>query len=219
MLIEKITPYFNDSKSYTAIRIAYQWARYDPAKAKAWAETLPASKVFSEPLVFRDTPSTEKLTLKKLDGFFITEQDGSASRIPFDRPNPATPINKNHRAELCKLAHPGSSALVNVLLYEQVFSLQKNQVVSLLSEFETTPPQHAKDILVRRYLLESWVFYDPEAACDWILKSGDGRMRELLPLAFSLMKSRNSKETYRRLMSIPEEPVYVQCLQLLGFGQ
>lgn len=216
MLIEKITPYFNDSKSYSALEIAQEWARYDRPKAVAWAKKLPVSEVFDESFVFRDTRSTEKLTLKNLDDFFNSKQDESASRIPFDRPKATTPIDKEYRTELCKLAHPGSSPLVNVSLYEQVFALQKNQVLSLLSEFETSPPQHAKDILVRRYLLESWVWYDPEAACDWILTSGDGRMRELIPLAFSLMKSNDAKETYRRLMAIPEEFIYMECLEILG---
>ncbi len=216
MLIEKITPYFKDDKSYTALRIAQQWARYDRPKAVAWAKKLPASEVFDESFVFRDTRSTEKLTLKKLDVFFNSKQNESVSRIPFDRPKATTPIDKEYRTELCKLAHPGSSALVNASLYEQVFALQKNQVLSLLSEFETSPPQHAKDILVRRYLLESWVWYDPEAACDWILTYGDGRMRELIPLTFSLMKSNEAKETYRRLMAIPEEFIYMECLDLLG---
>lgn len=216
MLIEKITPYFNESRSYTALRIAYQWARYDPAKAMAWAKTLPASKVFSEPLIFRDIPSTQKLTSEKLEDFSNPQQDGSAPRISFDRPKAGTPIDKDYRSELGKLAHPGSSSLVNVLLYEQVFALQKDQVISLLAEYETLPPQHAKDILVRRYLLESWMMYEPEAACDWILTSGDGRMRELIPLAFSLMKSNDAKETYRRLMAIPEEAIYTECIGILG---
>lgn len=215
-LIEKIIPYFNNSNSYTALEIAQEWARYDLPKAKAWAKKIPASKVFDESFVFRDTRTKERLTLKKLDDFLSSKSDGSPSRIPFDRPKATKPVDKQYRTELCKLAHPGSSSLINILLYEQVFSLQKNQVVELLADFEKSPPQHAKDVLVRRYLLESWVLYAPEAACDWILKSGDGRMRELLPLAFSLIKSNDAKETYRRLMAIPEEAIYTECIGILG---
>lgn len=216
LLIEKITPYFNDSRSYTALEIAQEWARYDRPKAMAWAKKLPASQVFDESFVFRDTRTTEKLTFKKLEDHFNSKQDGTAPRIPFERPKASTPIDIDYRTELGKLAHPGSSSLVNVPLYEQVFALQKDQVPSLLAEFEKSPPQHAKDILVRRYLLESWMMYEPEAACDWILSSGDGRMRELIPLAFSLMKSNDAKETYRRLMAIPEEAIFTDCIEILG---
>jgi hypothetical protein len=154
-LIRRITPFFNDSSSYTALEVAREWARYEPKKAEKWAATLPASKTF-DTFKLHELGRAHHLDQKRLSQ--ALNRRNKVQMADLIRPKKTLKKLKINRESLTKLTSPGASLLVNKELYQCVFSLSAEKVEALFNSYVQHPPGDARDALVRMYLLESWVW-------------------------------------------------------------
>lgn len=188
------------------MEIAREWARYEPSEARQWASAMPIFTKYGDAFTFgripSQRPSLETLLCAK------PRKEGLLERPKSDSPNPTI-------GDLKKLARPGAPPIANARIYQHIFSLDLPTTKHLIHSLTKRPLANAREILVRRYLLESWILFEPAKACDWILESGDGRMRTLLPLAFRHMGSQETLKLEGRLNKIPETDVYERCLRTL----
>lgn len=220
--IKQLILHFEGSNSFSSLEVAQEWARYDPEAALCWARSLPVFKKFGESFVFNNIRPTKKISrenaIELIRKHFAVRPDHEIHLIsPDTHILPATlEGSKKLRESLSALALSGATPLANLELYQRVFSLDLPTVEKLLQDFEQTPPHHARELMVQRYLLEQWVFLEPEKACEWILLSGTGAMRSLLPLAFSQMRNPDPLKVHAWQMRIPEREIYDKCAAITG---
>lgn len=218
--IKRIIPLFRDDDSAGTCAIAREWARYDHEAALEWAESFPKSREFERAKGFKNVTPAPRFTPEEAAGLIGRHfQNPPREEVRLEELEVTTLRGGDAEKwleELAERAIPGASPLANLELYETVFSLNLATVKVLLGGFELTPARNAKEKMVRSYLLEQWAFLEPADCGVYLLESGNGEMRQLLPLAFSQLRNAEPGEVHDWLLKIPERELYEICAKEVG---